>query len=393
MMTPFSFPPRLLVVEHDVGIQDLLHASLTAEGYAVSLAASPAEALPLLAEQPFQLVLTDLFSANCTDRLGAVEPLRASAYPTPVGVITGWNVAEEEVTRRGFAFLAGKPFDLEELFALIAACLNSSLNPGAAAFLPARVLLVDPDEAARASLAGALVQGGYAVARASSLEAALALVDERCFHLILAALPGGGQFGGQAHLVQRLARPTPVGVIIEQHLSPEEAVEPGFAFLAPRSMDQAELLKLVHGTIRQPLSTEQQRQMQIARRFFMAIETEDWETMAALCHKEFVCYPPTNSKITLVREVRGIHAYRVYKAAVMRGYPGYHPEEELLYAYPQGIAARYRYGWTSPGGQPQHVMIGKLVRFKGERISEMRLWVNTRELQPVVRALEKRSSA
>lgn len=393
MTTPFSSPACLLIVEHDVGIQDLLQASLTAEGYAVSLAASPAEALPLLKERAFQLVLTDLFSANRADRLEAIEPLRACASPMPVGVITGWNVEEQEVTRRGFAFLARKPFDLEELFALIAACLNSSLNPGAGAPLPARVLLVDPDETARESLAPMLIEEGYAVARASSLEGALALVDERCFHLILAALPGGGQFGGQAHLLQRLARPTPVGVITEQGVSPEDAVEPGFAFRALRSMDQAELLKLVHHTIKQPLSAEQQCQLQIAQRFFMAIETEGWETMAALCHKEFVCYPPVNSKITSAREVRGMHAYRAYKEAITRGYPGYHPEEELIYVHPQGIAARYRCVWTSPDGHPQRVMVGKLVRFKGQLISELKLWINTRELQPAAQALGKRSSA
>ena len=127
MMTPSpSSPPHLLVVEHDVGIQDLLTAFLTSEGYAVSLAASPAEAQTLLDEQPFQLVLTDLFSTCVRDRFRSVELLRASAHAVPIGVITGWNVEEEEISQHEVAFLLRKPFDVDDLSASITACVNSS---------------------------------------------------------------------------------------------------------------------------------------------------------------------------------------------------------------------------------------------------------------------------
>ena len=127
MMTRSPSPPRLLVVEHDAGIQDLLAAFLTSEGYAVSLAASPAEAQTLLDEQEFQLVLTDLFSTNLRDRFCSVEKLRASAHPTPIGVITGWNVEEEELTQHEVAFLIRKPFDVEDLSASIHACVNAPM--------------------------------------------------------------------------------------------------------------------------------------------------------------------------------------------------------------------------------------------------------------------------
>jgi DNA-binding response OmpR family regulator len=125
MMTHLPSPTRLLVVEHDTGIQDLLAALLTSEGYAVSLAASPDEARRLLDKQTFQLVLTDLFSTNPSDRFGSAEQLRASAHPTPVGVITGWNVEEEEITQHEFAFVLRKPFDVEDLSATITACVRS----------------------------------------------------------------------------------------------------------------------------------------------------------------------------------------------------------------------------------------------------------------------------
>lgn len=125
MMTHLPSAPRLLVVEHDTGIQDLLATFLTSEGYDVSLAASPDEARTLLDEESFQLVLTDLFSNNPSDRFDSIEPLRASAHPTPVGVITGWNVEENEIAQHEFAFLIRKPFDVDDLSASITACVKS----------------------------------------------------------------------------------------------------------------------------------------------------------------------------------------------------------------------------------------------------------------------------
>lgn len=120
---------RLLIVERDAGVQQLLADLLQEEGYLISQAASLAEAQALLEEQTFHLVLSDLFSITSGDRFAFVERLRAAAFPTPVGVITGWNVAEEEIIKRGFALLVRKPFDLMALFSSIAACLHVPLSP------------------------------------------------------------------------------------------------------------------------------------------------------------------------------------------------------------------------------------------------------------------------
>src|SRR5262245_47067876 len=125
MTTRSPSSARLLVVEHDTGIQDLLTTFLTAEGYDVSVAASPDEARSLLNEQTFHLVLTDLFSNSLRDRFCAAEQLCTSAHPTPVGVITGWNVEEDEIAQHDFAFVIRKPFDVEHLVDSITACVPS----------------------------------------------------------------------------------------------------------------------------------------------------------------------------------------------------------------------------------------------------------------------------
>src|SRR5215831_12606319 len=129
MLAPSPASSHLLLVEHDPGVGDLLHAFLAKEGYDVLVVASPQEALACLDEHTYSLILTDLFKPAQTDPFRSVELLRDRAHPTPVVVMTGWNVGEEEVTGRGFASLVRKPFDLEDILTSIAASLKRPLSP------------------------------------------------------------------------------------------------------------------------------------------------------------------------------------------------------------------------------------------------------------------------
>ncbi len=123
-----SNPPHLLIVEDDVDTRDILGMVLHEEGYAVSLASSPQEAMMLLEEHVFHFVLTDLFPSDPADPLSSVAALRAQVQPTPIGLLTGWKVSNEEAQRAGFVCSIRKPFDLDELLATIASCLNVPLS-------------------------------------------------------------------------------------------------------------------------------------------------------------------------------------------------------------------------------------------------------------------------
>lgn len=135
-MTALSSPASplcLLLVEHDADVRDLLHTFLTSEGYDVSLVGSSEEACALLQEHTFHLVLTDLFKTNRTNPFSSIESLRDEAHPTPVAVMTGWNVEEAEVKQQGFAGLIRKPFDLVEVLSSIADSLPTPFRPAQAA--------------------------------------------------------------------------------------------------------------------------------------------------------------------------------------------------------------------------------------------------------------------
>lgn len=110
-----SSQPCVLIVEDDLEIQEILQILFGEEHFAPYLAHSLEQALMLVQQRPFHFILTDLFSPTLKDALNSVEPLRALAYPTPVGIITSWPLTGEEARRRGFAWLISKPFDCDTL--------------------------------------------------------------------------------------------------------------------------------------------------------------------------------------------------------------------------------------------------------------------------------------
>jgi DNA-binding response OmpR family regulator len=120
--------PRILVAEHDQSVADFLLAFLKAEGYEPLLALSIEKALESLDEQTFHLVLTDLFLENPRRPFNQVRRLLQHALPTPVGLMTGWQVTPEAVKGQGFAFLLSKPFDLDHILVQITTCLEPTLT-------------------------------------------------------------------------------------------------------------------------------------------------------------------------------------------------------------------------------------------------------------------------
>jgi CheY-like chemotaxis protein len=128
-MTAIDSAPRLLLAEDDADTLDFLRGALGAEGYRVTAATSLAEALALIQQQAFDVILTDLFRCPPEPPLQAVLPLLDAAEPIPVAVMTAWDIPEQAAQRAGFACLLKKPFDLDEVIAALASCLNVQLTP------------------------------------------------------------------------------------------------------------------------------------------------------------------------------------------------------------------------------------------------------------------------
>ena len=127
MSIAVASPPHLLVVEDDQELLELVQGVLKEEGYGVTAAASLPDSLAALEQQLFHFVLTDLFSQpGKSHPLQSIQPLLAQAAPIPVGVVTAWQVPEDDPALADLAFLLRKPFDLDDFLRKVDAEMNAT---------------------------------------------------------------------------------------------------------------------------------------------------------------------------------------------------------------------------------------------------------------------------
>jgi len=127
-MNPARSVPGILIVERDDELRDLLNTLLSEEGYEVHAVSALNDAVRRLDEQVFRLVLADLFIGRSPHGFTEGHILRRRAHPIPVGILTACNIAPEEATRQGFAFLLSEPFEIDDLLALVAAAINQPFS-------------------------------------------------------------------------------------------------------------------------------------------------------------------------------------------------------------------------------------------------------------------------
>ncbi len=111
---------RILVVEDDKTMQDMLAVQLQQGGYSPVAVGSTDEALVMLAAQEFSAVVTDL---DLPGRNGfeLIQLLQRQGEPVPVIMMTGF--ASTETARRaiesGASLFLAKPFTADQLLEAI----------------------------------------------------------------------------------------------------------------------------------------------------------------------------------------------------------------------------------------------------------------------------------
>lgn len=122
---------RVLVVDDEADIRELVDLTLSRMGLAADCAGSVAEARACLAEQDYQLCLTDMRLPD-GDGLDIVRLINERHGETPVAVITAFGSAENAVAALkagAFDYLA-KPVGLEQLRTLVKSALRLPAQPG-----------------------------------------------------------------------------------------------------------------------------------------------------------------------------------------------------------------------------------------------------------------------
>lgn len=121
--------PRILVVDDEADLRDLLEITLVKMGLDVDCAATLREARRLVADNSYALVLTDM---RLPDGLG-LELVRevSSTSKTPIAVITAFGSAENAVValKAGAFDYVSKPVVLDELRVMVRSALKLSEAP------------------------------------------------------------------------------------------------------------------------------------------------------------------------------------------------------------------------------------------------------------------------
>jgi two-component system OmpR family response regulator len=156
-MKAVTAPARLLVVDDEATILELLSGSLRLAGFEVEMAASGAEAVRAAASSRPDLVLLDVMLPD-GDGFEALRRIRSGGSDVPVIFLT----ARDEVPDRVRGFDAGgddyvtKPFSLEELLGRIRAVLKRTRPDAGGSQLRVADLELDSD-AHEVKRGGALV--------------------------------------------------------------------------------------------------------------------------------------------------------------------------------------------------------------------------------------------
>jgi two-component system OmpR family response regulator len=128
---------RLLVVDDEPNIRELLSASLRYAGFEVATAADGQQALALAESFRPDLLVLDVMMPGL-DGFGVVRRLRQSGRHTPVLFLTARDAAEDKVsglTLGGDDYVT-KPFSLDEVIARIRAVLRRTAGAQQAADAP-----------------------------------------------------------------------------------------------------------------------------------------------------------------------------------------------------------------------------------------------------------------
>jgi two-component system OmpR family response regulator len=140
---------KLLVVDDEPNIVELLSASLRFAGFEVATAGDGAEALKLARTFRPDLVVLDVMMPD-VDGFAVVRRMRESGQRIPVLFLTARDATEDKITglTLGGDDYVTKPFSLEELVARIRAVLRRTgggVGPAAASLLTVHDLELDDD--------------------------------------------------------------------------------------------------------------------------------------------------------------------------------------------------------------------------------------------------------
>ncbi len=109
---------NLLLIDDEEDLVDLIRFDLQRRGHVVEACTDGQQALRILAEKRFDLVITDLRMPGA-DGLAICQTVRQTHGSTPVIVLSGYSEVDFELEALGVKHRLRKPFPLASLSELI----------------------------------------------------------------------------------------------------------------------------------------------------------------------------------------------------------------------------------------------------------------------------------
>jgi CheY-like chemotaxis protein len=122
--------PRILIVDDEASILSLLRLVLESENYEVGTAVSAAEATQKLAEERFDLIITDIRMETPTAGFEVVRTARRNSPEVPVALLTAFPVPTSDWKQAGADALFMKGMDSTlKMLEWIQGALSGKLKP------------------------------------------------------------------------------------------------------------------------------------------------------------------------------------------------------------------------------------------------------------------------
>lgn len=184
-MTTATPRARVLVVDDDAQLLELLVDTLTSIGYAATPAHGGIKALEQLKATPFDIMVTDVKMPDL-DGLQLLKKVRRHYPDMPVLFITGVASTEMIIQAAPDGFLA-KPFRITHIEELIENTLHQRRLDRSIHGMR-KVLIVDQDDDMRHALTEALGYSNFVPFSASGEQEARRELDNGTFHVVIADL-------------------------------------------------------------------------------------------------------------------------------------------------------------------------------------------------------------
>ena len=116
---------RILVIDDEEAVRDLLSQMLQARGYKVVLAANGEEGIGRFKEGEFDLVFTDLGMPKISG-WEVSKTIKGINPKVPIAMITGWGMelSKEKMGESGIDLIVSKPFDFDQVIHLVSEAMD-----------------------------------------------------------------------------------------------------------------------------------------------------------------------------------------------------------------------------------------------------------------------------